>query len=364
HFPDRRLEEVGALAEHLGVAEPVQQLEFHRTRVQQRVEETVSRRVESIGAHVAGTDKRLQSIASGKGLVARRILAIREGSHDGSPGHEGHHRAADVGRRRRPAHARARHAAARPPRPVPAARRVQVRSAGRLPRRLSGSPAPRVRDRHLHARRRHASPRSCGKRGRARPGSVQWMTAGRGIVHSEMPLQKDGLMWGLQLWVNLPARSKMTAPRYQDIPPEKIPEVELAPGVRARVIAGEAAGVHGPVEGIVTQPLYLDVRMESRSCATLVLTPGHAACAYVYEGQVALGADAKAQEIAAGRLAVLGDGDRLTAVTGGAPARFLLLAARPLREPIARYGPFVMNTREEIVQAVEDYRSGALASGV
>jgi len=203
-----------------------------------------------------------------------------------------------------------------------------------------------------------------GNEGELVAGSVQWMTAGRGIVHSEMPLQKDGLMWGFQLWVNLPARSKMTAPRYQDIPPEKIPEVELAPGVRARVIAGEAAGVRGPVEGIVTQPLYLDVRMEPRSRATLVLTPGHAACAYVYEGQVALGADTKAQEIAAGRLAVLGDGDRLTAVTGGAAGRFLLLAARPLREPIARYGPFVMNTREEIVQAVEDYRSGALASGV
>src|SRR5437879_341449 len=125
-----------------------------------------------------------------------------------------------------------------------------------------------------------------GNEGELVAGSVQWMTAGRGIVHSEMPLQKDGLMWGFQLWVNLPARSKMTAPRYQDIPPEKIPEVELAPGVRARVIAGGAAG------------------------------------------------------------------------------RFLLRAARPRREPIARYGPFVMNTREEIVQAVEDYRSGALASGV
>src|SRR5213592_1483650 len=164
-----------------------------------------------------------------------------------------------------------------------------------------------------------------GNEGELVAGSVQWMTAGRGIIHSEMPRQKDGLMWGFQLWVNLPARDKMTAPRYQDIPPEKIPEVELAPGVRARVIAGEAGGARGPVEGIATQPLYLDVRMEPRSRATLLLTPGHAACAYVYEGQVALGADTKAQEIAAGRLAVLGDGDRLTAVTGGAAGRFLLL---------------------------------------
>jgi len=203
-----------------------------------------------------------------------------------------------------------------------------------------------------------------GNEGELVAGSVQWMTAGRGIVHSEMPRQKDGLMWGFQLWVNLPARNKMTAPRYQDIPPDRIPEVELAAGARARVIAGEAGGVRGPVEGIVTQPLYLDVRMEPRSRATLGLTPGHAAFVYVYEGQVALGPDAKAQEITAGRLAVLGDGDQLTAVTGDAPARFLVLAARPLREPIARYGPFVMNTREEIVQAVEDFRSGKLASGV
>ena len=203
-----------------------------------------------------------------------------------------------------------------------------------------------------------------GNEGELVAGSAQWMTAGRGIVHSEMPRQKDGLMWGFQLWVNLPARNKMTAPRYQDIPPEKIPEAELAPGVRARVIAGKAGGVRGPVEGIVTQPLYLDVRMEPRSRVTVAVTPGHAAFAYVYEGRAALGGGANAQDIAAGRLAVLGDGDRLEAVTGDAPARFLLLAARPLREPIARYGPFVMNTREEIAQAVEDYQSGKLASGV
>jgi len=199
-----------------------------------------------------------------------------------------------------------------------------------------------------------------GNEGELVAGSVQWMTAGRGIVHSEMPRQKDGLMWGFQLWVNLPARDKMTAPRYQDIPPGKIPEVELAPGVRARVIAGEAGGVRGPVEGIATQPLYLDVRMDPRSRATVALAPGHNACAYVYEGRVTLGAGSNAQEVAASRLAALSDGDTLSATTAGEPARFLLLAAEPLREPIARYGPFVMNTREEIAQAVEDYRSGRL----
>src|SRR5437016_6414469 len=131
-----------------------------------------------------------------------------------------------------------------------------------------------------------------GNEGELVAGSVQWMTAGRGIVHSEMPLQKDGLMWGFQLWVNLPARDKMTAPRYQDIPPEKIPEVSLAPGVEARVIVGDAGGRHGPVEGIVTEPLYLDVRMAPKSRLPLDLTPGHNAFVYAYEGSATLGPDA------------------------------------------------------------------------
>jgi quercetin 2,3-dioxygenase len=212
-----------------------------------------------------------------------------------------------------------------------------------------------------------------GNRGELVAGSVQWMTAGRGIIHSEMPLQKDGLMWGFQLWVNLPARDKMTAPRYQDIPPEKVSEVELAAGVTARVLAGEAGGIKGPVEGIVTRPLYLDIRMEPRSRVALELEAGHSAFAYVYEGRVELGrvpqgtaaapdatSNDGAREIVAGQLAVLSEGDVLSAVTGDASARFLLLAAQPLREPIARYGPFVMNTREEIAKAVEDYQRGTL----
>src|SRR5262245_5966040 len=210
-----------------------------------------------------------------------------------------------------------------------------------------------------------------GNRGELVAGSVQWMTAGRGIIHSELPLQKDGRMWGFQLWVNLPARDKMTAPRYQDIPPEKVSEVDLAAGVTARVLAGEAGGVKGPVEGIVTRPLYLDVRMEPRSRVALELDAGHSAFAYVYEGRATLGGAAQgtvrdatsidgAREISAGQLAVLSEGDVLSAVTGDASARFLLLAAQPLREPIARYGPFVMNTREEIARAVEDYQRGTL----
>jgi len=197
-----------------------------------------------------------------------------------------------------------------------------------------------------------------GNQGELIAGSVQWMTAGRGIVHSEMPRQKDGLMWGFQLWVNLPARDKMTAPRYQDIPPEKISEVELAPGVRARVLAGEAGGVRGPVQGIATQPLYLDVRMEPHARVSVELTAGHNAFVYAYEGSVVVGPAEQAQEIREGQLGALSDGDRLTAVAGETPGRFLLLAAQPLREPIARYGPFVMNTREQIVQAVEDFQAG------
>jgi redox-sensitive bicupin YhaK (pirin superfamily) len=215
-----------------------------------------------------------------------------------------------------------------------------------------------------------------GNQGDLVAGSVQWMTAGHGIVHSEMPRQEDGLMWGFQLWVNLPARDKMTAPRYQDIPPEKIPSVRLADGVRARVIAGEAGGVRGPVEGIATRPLYLDVAMEPRSRLVQSLPAGHAAFAYVYEvggpelapqalrvrsvpgdpggSSISLGN----REVGAGQLAVLSDGESLGVSAGDAPARFLLLAARPLGEPIARYGPFVMNTREEIAQAVQDYERG------
>ena len=198
-----------------------------------------------------------------------------------------------------------------------------------------------------------------GNEGELVAGSVQWMTAGRGIVHSEMPRQKDGLMWGFQLWVNLPARDKMTAPRYQDIPPEKIPEVVLADRVRARVIAGEVGGVRGPVEGIVTEPLYMDVAMDPRARVSLALPASHNAFVYVYEGRLVLGSSSGGDTVDLGQLAVLGEGDEVVCSTGDAPARLLVLAAQPLGEPIARYGPFVMNTRDEIVQAMDDYRRGA-----
>jgi hypothetical protein len=195
-----------------------------------------------------------------------------------------------------------------------------------------------------------------GNRGELGPGSVQWMTAGRGIIHSEMPLQKEGLMWGFQLWVNLPARSKMTAPRYQDIPASTIPEVQLEGGVVVRVIAGEAAGARGPVEGIATSPLYLDVRIPAEGSYEHPVPSEHNALVYVYEGR----GEAGGEHVEAGELAVLSrDGeDSVLLSASDRPMRALLLAAKPLEEPLARYGPFVMNTRAEIEQAFEDYRRG------
>jgi redox-sensitive bicupin YhaK (pirin superfamily) len=203
-----------------------------------------------------------------------------------------------------------------------------------------------------------------GNEGNLAAGSVQWMTAGRGIIHSEMPKQQNGLMWGFQLWVNLPAAEKMTAPRYQDIPPEDVPETSLANGVTIRVLAGEVAGVQGAVRGIVTNPLYLDVRMPPQATCDLPAPRGHTAFIYVFAGQGMFGGDSTqpAREIREKQLAVFSDGDVVTATASDATLRFLLLAGRPLREPVARYGPFVMNTREEIIKAFEDYRRGTLLS--
>jgi len=202
-----------------------------------------------------------------------------------------------------------------------------------------------------------------GNRGELRAGSVQWMTAGRGIIHSEMPQQQDGLMWGFQLWVNLPARLKMTEPRYQDIPPEAVPEHVSEGGARVRVVAGSSGGQRGAVSGIATEPLYLDVALQAGGRFEQPVPAGHTAFAYVFDGAGRVGVtDADAGSgLRAGQLAVLGDGDGVVAQAGEAPLRFLLLAARPLGEPVARYGPFVMNTEQELVQAFQDFRDGRLA---
>lgn len=193
-----------------------------------------------------------------------------------------------------------------------------------------------------------------GNRGDLGPGSVQWMTAGRGILHSEMPQQEAGLMWGFQLWVNLPAADKMVAPRYQDIPPTDIPVVQAAVGVTVRVIAGELAGVTGPVAGISTAPVYLDVALDAGASVELDLPEGHSGFAYVFDGEAAkVGGEALTRS----ELGVLSKG-RTLHLAADAPARVLVVAGRPLSEPVARYGPFVMNTPAQIHEAIADFRAG------
>ena len=204
----------------------------------------------------------------------------------------------------------------------------------------------------LAGRMRHGD--NHGNVGLLRPGSVQWMTAGRGIVHSEMPEQEKGLMRGFQLWVNLPAKDKMTAPRYQDIAPENIPEVDAAHGVRVRVIAGTFGQVAGPVQATATEPLYLDVKLAPNSSFSAKVPHSHNAFVYVYEGE----AESWDARLARGELGVFGAGDSVALTTGSQAARAILVAGKPLDEPVARHGPFVMNTQEQIRQAIADYQSG------
>jgi redox-sensitive bicupin YhaK (pirin superfamily) len=207
----------------------------------------------------------------------------------------------------------------------------------------------------LDGRMRHRD--NHGNSGLLESGSVQWMTAGRGIVHSEMPEQEHGLMRGFQLWVNLAARDKMIEPRYQDIAPDRIPTVEPAPGVTVRVVAGDLFGVTGPVSGIAIEPVYLDAGLQPGAKLSVPLPEGHSAFAYVFEGEtVQVGDDT----LGLRELGVLSPGDQVElSVASDAPAaRVLLVAGRPLNEQVARYGPFVMNTPEQIVQAMQDYQAG------
>lgn len=213
----------------------------------------------------------------------------------------------------------------------------------------------------LEGRMQHSD--HLGNTGDLGPGGVQWMTAGRGVIHSEMPQQSSGGMRGFQLWINLPAAEKMKPADYRDIPSEAIPTVELSAGA-VRVIAGRLAldgqTVAGPVNGegarMATDPLYLDVHLEPAAEIELPVTSGHSAFVYLYEGDSEI-AGKTLPHRAAG---ILGDGERVRIAAGGEGARLLLLAARPIGEPVAQYGPFVMNTREEIERAVADYRSGRL----
>jgi redox-sensitive bicupin YhaK (pirin superfamily) len=200
---------------------------------------------------------------------------------------------------------------------------------------------------------------SVGNRGHLTPGGLQWMTAGRGIVHAEMPKPGDDgrRLVGLQLWVNLPAARKWDPPRYQDHVASDVPEVDLA-DARARVLAGSAGGRPGPIDGVVVQPTVLDVTLPAGGALDVALPGGHTAFLYALTGSIAVG---PAQDPVPERsLAVLSRGTRLQATGAG---RFLVVAGAPIGEPVARRGPFVMNTEAELDQAFADYRSGRLVSG-
>ncbi len=201
---------------------------------------------------------------------------------------------------------------------------------------------------------------SIGNAGSIQAGDVQWMTAGRGIMHEEMPGHQAGMLSGFQLWVNLPARDKMTEPRYQEVPTAQIPEIQQEDGVRIRLIAGEVSGTTGAVTEIVAEPTYLDVSVPVGVSFTQPITKGHAAFAYVFEGQALLdgGPDGSERTIDSPKLVVFDDGDYVRVGAQSNPLRFLLVSGKPLHEPVVRYGPFVMNTVEEIEQTLQDLRNG------
>lgn len=216
---------------------------------------------------------------------------------------------------------------------------------------------------------------SMGNAGVIHAGDVQWMTAGSGIIHQEMPKgEKTGIMGGFQLWANLPAASKMMNPRYRDVTQDIIPAVDAGDGVVARVIAGAVAGVEGPVQDVVTHPTYMDVTVPPETTFTYPVPQGHTAFAYTIDGAAYFDPDRDCYSydmigknyfdltrdclLGAEHLIVYGDGDEVAITTQEQSARFLFGAAEPLREPVAWYGPIVMNTREELQVAFEEYRNG------
>ena len=210
----------------------------------------------------------------------------------------------------------------------------------------------------IAGRMRHRD--SAGHEGLLENGGVQWMTAGRGVIHSELPEQEEGRMEGFQLWLNLPARDKMAEPWYRDFTAAQLPRLTLPSGVQGVVIAGESHGVAGAVQREATAPLYLDLHLPAGAVFEQPLPADHHAFVYVYRGEASIGGRA----VPAQRMAILAtdtaaDGVRIE--SGNAPTRALLIAGRPLREPIAQYGPFVMNTEAQIREAIDDYRAGRLA---
>ncbi len=210
----------------------------------------------------------------------------------------------------------------------------------------------------IAGRMRHRD--SAGHEGLLQNGGVQWMTAGRGVIHSELPEQEDGRMEGFQLWLNLPAKDKLRTPWYRDIQSAEIPEVTTAEGVKVRVIAGSSHGVDGAMKREVTEPLYLDLEIPAGASFSQSLPATHNAFLYVYRGGLQVGDT----HVPVQRLVILGNDEGSDGVVVRAPAatRALLIAGQPLDEPIAQYGPFVMNTKDEIMQAVQDYQAGKFAA--
>jgi redox-sensitive bicupin YhaK (pirin superfamily) len=206
---------------------------------------------------------------------------------------------------------------------------------------------------------------SLGNEGLIGAGDVQWMTAGSGILHEEMPKVGPRRLDGFQVWVNLPAKLKMTRPRYQDVPAASIPEVTRADGTFIRVVAGAVDGVAGAVQEIFAGPTYLDVALPAGKTFEQPVPKGQTALLYLFQGEVQVGGAGPSRGAAIGspRLVILGDGDVVRVHAPGAPARFLLLSAQPLGEPAVRYGPFVMNTREEIQQALHELKHGTFIKG-
>jgi redox-sensitive bicupin YhaK (pirin superfamily) len=205
-----------------------------------------------------------------------------------------------------------------------------------------------------------------GNRGDLKSGGAQWMTAGRGIIHSEMPQQSEGRMRGFQLWVNLPAKEKMKPAWYRDIEPEEITQVTLADGGTAKIIAGalNVAGVitSGVITGLTTDPLYIDVDLPNGAPFNHFIRDDYSAFIYLYEGELLVGAPGATRALKTRCAGVLSPGDQITVTADGGSARFLLIAGKPIKEPVAQYGPFVMNTHEEVEQAVRDYQNGVLTA--
>jgi redox-sensitive bicupin YhaK (pirin superfamily) len=197
-----------------------------------------------------------------------------------------------------------------------------------------------------------------GHEGVLGPGGGQWMTAGRGIVHSEMPEQEAGLVWGFQLWINLPASEKMKPAEYRDLQPGDIPTAALPGGATARVVSGRVGDTVGPIAARATAPLFVEVQLPEGGEATIPVPLGHEGFVYPFEGGVSVGAPGSERVLARGEIAVLGEGEQVRLRSTGEAARALVVAGKPLNEPVVQYGPFVMNTPAQIQQAIRDFQRG------